>query len=269
MKKANIHELKTDLLTSKKRTIRVWLPNDYDPNSSKRYPVLYMHDGQNMAQPAPLSGYSWNVPVILSDLQTNQEIDGLIVVGIDHGEQFRIPEYTISAGLNGLKAARKYVGFDFECMGKSYGQFLVNEVKPFIDHTYHTLPSKEHTGIAGSSCGGNISLQLFLEYPHIFQQIGVFSPALWIIKETIYQSIAKAPLLLQERIYIDMGKKESKMFNFLNIWSIKRLYKALLQKGYLTTQLKQVIDPDATHTELFWQMRFPEFIRFAYKKDGM
>jgi len=260
MKQTIIHELNTKYLKTPTRKVRVWLPEDYETKPDQRYPVLYMHDGQNVMDPSPMSGYSWNAKVILDDMVKQSITKPMILVGIDHGDDWRVSEYTLSAGPKGLKGMRHFHQ-DSIPMGGEYARFLFEIVKPLIDQTYRTLPGRESTAIAGSSCGGNISLQIYLKFPDIFSRVGIFSPALWLIQETLKQDI-HSHSHQEARLYLDMGGKESKWFNFLNIRGVQKLHKALEYIGYTKQELKLVIDPKATHTELFWQSRFPEFIQW-------
>lgn len=260
MKQAIIHELTTKYLKTATRKVRVWLPEDYETKADYRYPVLYMHDGQNVMDPSPMSGYSWNAKTIIDNLVNQSIIKPMILVGIDHGESWRVSEYTLSAGPKGFKGMRHFHP-DSVPMGEEYALFLLEVVKPLIDQTYRTQPGRESTAIAGSSCGGNISLQLYLKYSEVFSRVGIFSPALWLIRETLKQDIL-AHSHQQAKLYLDMGGKESKWFNFLNIRGVHKLSKALEYNGYTKQELKLVIDSKATHTELFWQFRFPEFIKW-------
>lgn len=260
MKKAIIHEVPTQFLKTTTRKLRVWLPEDYETKTEQRYPVLYMHDGQNLMDPSPISGYSWNAKTVIDDLVKQSIIKPMILVGIDHGETWRVSEYTLSAGPKGIKGMRQFDS-NATMMGEEYARFILEIVKPLIDQTYRTLPQRETTAIAGSSCGGNISLQMYLKHPDVFSRVGVFSPALWLIQETLEKEI-HAHAHQHAKLYLDMGGKESKWFNFLTIRGVKKLYEALEYNGYTNQELKLVIDPKATHTELFWQSRFPEFIQW-------
>jgi len=268
MIKLKEHLLNATLLGDEQRKIRVYLPKNYEENQVKRYPVLYMHDGQNMMDPSVFSNYSWNIPAILFDLEQKGVIEGVIIVGIDSSQTKRISEFTYHASKRGLSHFKKSKeGEDFFENGKNYARFLLEVVKPFVDQTYRTKVNRKDTGVFGSSCGGNISLELMLNHHDVFGIVGAFSPAYWIIKEPLFSKLKESSLNLNTIIYHDMGGKESKFFSCFNVLNSKQFHKILINKGFDSKHLKMVIDPVATHTELFWQDRFPEFIRFSFSRE--
>jgi predicted alpha/beta superfamily hydrolase len=267
MPNAIIHQLLAPGLNHSPRTIRIWLPKDYEEQPELRYPVLYMHDGQTAADPSPFSGYSWNAPQTIAEMQRSGDIGGLILVGVDNGEDDRIQEYTCGTGPKGIRGVKRYLKGPWQPKGDVYGSFLIDVVKTFIDANYRTLPDRIHTGIAGSSCGGNISLELWLRHPEVFGVVGAFSPAYWVIAEEFFPRLEQTNLPIDAMIYHDMGGKESKWFPMKHFFAVHRFHKMMKIKGYDEKHLKLVIDPNATHTELFWQSRFPDFITFAFGKN--
>lgn len=150
------------------RTRRIWIyyPPDYD-DSEDHYPVLYMHDGQNLFDALTSYAGEWEVDETLNEL-ASQGYQVPIVVGIDNGGVDRISEYTPWPNAT-------YGGGD----GKQYVDFLVETLKPYIDQHYRTLPGREFTGIMGSSLGGLISHYGALKYQEIFSKTGIFSPSYW------------------------------------------------------------------------------------------
>src|SRR6478672_12725552 len=124
------------------RTIIVYLPPGYEPRSADRYPVLYLHDGQNVFDRATSIGEEWHVDEVAQALITAGELEPLIVVGIYNTGVHRIDEYTPTPSADGGGRA------------EDYGRMLVEELKPFIDSTYKTLPSAASTALGGSSLGG-------------------------------------------------------------------------------------------------------------------
>ena len=134
---------------NKTRKIRVWTPSSYDPNGTKRYPVLYMHDGQNLFDKYTSFAGEWGIDESIEALIESKGIDGFIVVGIDNGSD-RMIEYTPNWGDTP------------EMEGGKYGEFIINELKPHIDKNYLTLKDRENTMIGGSSMGGLISFILAL-----------------------------------------------------------------------------------------------------------
>jgi predicted alpha/beta superfamily hydrolase len=160
------------------RHIDVWLPPNYDKNQTTRYAVLYMHDGQNLFDPKQsFIGVDWGIDETMTQLIEAQKIQPAIVVGIWNSAKRR-PEYMPQKAYDLLPpAARaalaaKYGG---EAFSDRYLNFLVREVKPFIDSTFRTLPERDHTFVMGSSMGGLISLYAICEYPDVFGGAGCIS----------------------------------------------------------------------------------------------
>ena len=148
------------------RTLRVWTPEDYDPE--KRYDVLYMHDGQMLYDATTAWNHQeWGVDEAMDSLVRLGYIRPTIVVGIDNNSSNRIGEYCPD-DIAGLLPEGQPVYADFEAKGNDYLRFVVEEVKPFIDSVYATDAAREHTWVMGSSCGGLISSYALCKYPEVF-----------------------------------------------------------------------------------------------------
>ena len=146
------------------RAVRVWTPSDYDP--SKKYDVIYMHDGQNLFDASiTWNQQEWGVDEVISSLIESGDIRPCIVVGIDNSE-LRYAEYYPSAICDDVPAG--VLPDAFKSWGDEYLRFVVEEVKPWIDGKYSTWPDAAHTFIMGSSCGGLISSYALCEYPDVF-----------------------------------------------------------------------------------------------------
>jgi enterochelin esterase-like enzyme len=167
------------------RNIDIWLPANYNPN--KKYAVLYMHDGQNLYDSNTTWNHqSWDVDDVLDKLMQAQTIQDVLVVGIWNGQQSRHAEYFPQKLHEGLFPAEKdsitaelqiaaRTKEGFTPTSDNYLQFLVEELKPYIDSTYSTYTDRAHTFIAGSSMGGLISLYAICEYPKVFGGAACFS----------------------------------------------------------------------------------------------
>jgi enterochelin esterase-like enzyme len=167
------------------RNIDIWLPANYNPN--KKYAVLYMHDGQNLYDSNTTWNYqSWDVDDVLDKLMQAQTIQDVLVVGIWNGQQSRHAEYFPQKPFESLLPAEKdsitaelqiaaRTKEGFTPTSDNYLQFLVEELKPYIDSTYSTYTDRAHTFIAGSSMGGLISLYAICEYPKVFGGAACFS----------------------------------------------------------------------------------------------
>jgi enterochelin esterase-like enzyme len=167
------------------RNIDIWLPANYNPN--KKYAVLYMHNGQNLYDSNTTWNYqSWDVDDVLDKLMQAQTIQDVLVVGIWNGQQSRHAEYFPQKPFESLLPAEKdsitaelqiaaRTKEGFTPTSDNYIQFLVEELKPYIDSTYSTNTDRAHTFIAGSSMGGLISLYAICEYPKVFGGAACFS----------------------------------------------------------------------------------------------
>lgn len=236
-------------LLKQKRTIVVWLPPSYRKDESKRYPVLYMHDGQNIFDPATaFGGVEWQVDETADKLIRQKKIREIIVVGIYNGPD-RLEEYS-----------------DTE-KGRAYMAFLVNELKPFIDKTYRTQPDHENTAIMGSSMGGLISLYLVWRYPHVFSMAGCLSPSLMWRKGAVLQMIRKEKYPPQKiKIYFDHGGigDEGKYESHFT-----KLLKLLLQKGYKEgEEVLYYFDRKGDHSERSWSKRVWRPLTFMFGMEN-
>lgn len=222
------------------RRIWLYLPPDYSSNPGKHYPVLYMHDGQNLFDAAYSFAGEWGVDEILTDRAQNHADYGCIVVGIDNGGTLRIDEY--SPWQNPA-----YGGGD----GDEYVSFIVNTLKPFIDEHYRTLAGREHTGIMGSSMGGLISFYAALQYPEVFGRAGIFSPSFWFSNE-VFAFAQAHPHQDQMRIDFVCGDQESATMVPL----MQDMYNLLLANGFDSNELRYTVIPGGQHNEALWHNVF-------------
>lgn len=190
------------------RHVDVWLPPEYEAAPARRFPVLYMHDGQNLSNPAETNfGVDWGVDETLKRLVAAGEVPPTIVVGVWNTSQ-RTPEYLPNRPFAGAppELAQPLLDEQGEPLGDKYLAFLVSELKPFIDAHYRTLPARETTTIVGSSRGGLISLYAICEYPDVFQGAGCISTHWPAVEGIIAPYLAKRlPAPESHRIYFDYG----------------------------------------------------------------
>jgi len=225
------------------RRIWIYLPPDYEnpENSEKHYPVIYMHDGQNLFDAATSFSGEWNVDETLNSLYDSTGFS-IIVVGIDNGSQERINELTPWHN-------EEYGGGE----GQKYSEFIVHTLKPFIDLNYRTLSDRENTGIMGSSLGGLISFYMGLKYNDVFAKIGAFSPSFWINTE-IYDFAREFKPEYKFDLYILAGGKES-----ANLYSeVSEMEKILNKKRKTNVNVKKVAN--GKHNEEFWSKQFKNAI---------
>jgi predicted alpha/beta superfamily hydrolase len=219
-----------------RRDILVYLPPSYAAGD-QHYPVIYMHDAQNLFDPATsFAGEVWRVDETLTAL-SYQGLEA-IAVGVPHAGEQRMHEYN---------------PFD---RGDAYLAFIVDTLRPIINHDFRSLAERSQTGIMGSSLGGLISLYAFFRYPHVFGLAGALSPALWVQRGSINEYVRAAPFS-PGRIYIDNGTQEA---------NAQGMYQRLLHKGYRAdVDVKYVSEEGGQHRESAWARRLPDALRFLLK----
>jgi predicted alpha/beta superfamily hydrolase len=219
-----------------RRNVYVWLPASY-ARDDWRYPVIYMHDGQNLFDRATsFAGVEWQVDDTLSAL--GHEGIEAIIVGMPHSGERRMREYSPFAD------------------GPHYLAWIVETVKPLIDRDFRTLPERAHTGMMGSSLGGLISLYAFFHRPETFGFVGAFSPSLWVNRGAIFPYI-RATQYSPGCIYLDNGTLEG---------DARPMYELLLQKGYRAGKdIRYVREEGGRHTEEAWARRLPDALRFLLR----
>lgn len=240
-----------------RRDVLVYLPAGHG-QSDQRYPVIYMHDGQNLFDAHTSFAGEWRVDETLQEL----ERDGLaaIVVGLPNMGTQRMTEY--SPFVDERRGGGR---------GDAYLDFLVQTVKPRIDADFMTQAGRHHTALMGSSMGGLISLYGFFRYPEVFGLVGVMSPSLWFAQRAIFPYVETAPYN-PGRIYMDMGTAEggrSTRWRFLTplvkgrtCADTRRMKQLLARKGYTGNRLRYIEEQDAEHNEAAWARRLPDALRF-------
>src|SRR5437870_9829408 len=163
----------------------VYLPRGYRRFSRKRYPVLYLHDGQNVFDAATsFSGVEWGVDETAERLIRQKLIEPLIIVAIANTGEERVHEYAPTRGVIDAKAKRKKRS---RGLARLYGAFLMDELKLYIDRKYRTKRGAEFTGLGGSSLGGLVTLAIGILYRHAFSRLIVMSPSIWWVVFAIYR----------------------------------------------------------------------------------
>ncbi|WP_156116709.1 alpha/beta hydrolase [Massilia sp. 9096] len=195
-----------------KRALRIYLPPSYAENPAKRYPVLYMHDGQNLFDARTASyGVEWGVAKAVNRLVATGVMDEVIVVGIDNTPD-RIPEYTPCCD-------PKYGGGKLD----AYARFVTDTVKPYVDRNYRTLSDKDHTAIMGSSLGGIASVVIAERYPNLFSKAGAMSGSFWWNGGALVSGV---PAHLPVRFYLDAGTEDDGLDDTV------KMRDAMLAKGW-------------------------------------
>ncbi|MCC6625376.1 MAG: carbohydrate esterase [Deltaproteobacteria bacterium] len=237
------------------RDLIVWLPPGYDTETTRRYPVLYMHDGQNLMDASTSAfGVEWGVDEAAQALVTSGEVAPLIIVGV-YNTVDRIPEYTPTVDADMGQGGQ----------ADAYGRFLAEELKPMIDGRFRTDTAADATGLAGSSLGGLVSLYLGLERPETFRRLGVVSPSVWWDERDIIDRVtaleAKPPL----RIWLDIGTAEG---GGESVEDTRLLRDALVAEGWaLDEDLHYLEVAGAAHDEAAWAARIDDILRWLYPAE--
>ncbi|MDJ0646404.1 MAG: glycoside hydrolase family 31 protein [Flavobacteriaceae bacterium] len=230
----------------RERRVWVYLPPGYK-NSMERYPVLYVHDGQNVFDKITSYAGEWGIDESLNSLFRTKNFK-MIVVGIDNGGDKRMTEYS---------------PWDNERFGKgegaSYVKFIVKDLKPYIDKNFRTLTDHKNTGIMGSSMGGLISHYAGLAYPQVFGKVGVFSPSFWYSNEAFAFAKSKSKLDNVHMYFLMGGKEGDRMIPDMN-----RMIDLMKQEGFNQANIYKKIVDDGKHNEQFWQQEFKEAILWLF-----
>lgn len=240
-----VHKFRSQIL-SQDRYVVAWLPPGYEKDASLRYPVFYMHDGQNKF-------INWRIDEIAQALIESKEIEPLILVGIYHGgtHDDRYRDYTPTHNPS------------FRTSGKAdnYGRMLVEEIKPFIDAQYRTAPDAANTGLGGASLGGLVSLYLGLKHPSVFGKLALMSPSVWWDGKMIIERVKKLSSKQDFRIWLDIGANEGGQA----VEGVKQLCDALTARGWVRgADLSCLEIKGAEHSEKAFAGRAGQVLKFLF-----
>jgi predicted alpha/beta superfamily hydrolase len=246
-----VHEFHSEILPDD-RVVSVYLPRQYMEQEERRFPVLYLQDGQNLfdGHTSYIAGRTWQAHATADRLNQEGEIEPLILVGVANTGLRRMAEYTPTRDF-------KMGGGE----GRSYGRLIVEELKPFIDRTYRTLDGPGNTGLGGSSLGGLISLYLGFEYPEVFGKLAVMSPSLWWDQRSLLGYVEQVEPKPDLRIWLDMGTAEGAR----HLRDTDLLNSVLLKRGWRSgVDLVYVKAAGGVHDEDAWAGRFGDVLRFLF-----
>ena len=239
------------------RQVAVYLPPGYDAESSRRYPVMYMFDGQNLFDPTTSFCGDWEVDLTIDALVMRQEMDPIVCVGIYNGGEHRISEQSPWADPN------------FECRGEAdaFLDWIAGPLKALIDRQFRTLSAPEHTGVGGSSMGGLTSLYALFSRPDVFGRALCMSPSFWFARGAIFDYVASmSSRPAGTRVYLDFGTREARPGPGTRLLRDARIMRELLVAlGYVPGgDLKWVEDPSGIHNEACWNARLPGAFSFLW-----
>jgi predicted alpha/beta superfamily hydrolase len=233
------------------RDLIIYLPPGYNEQPWRRFPVLYLHDGQNLFDRATaFAGQDWNIQGSADYLIQSGAVEPLLIVGIYNTGKSRIHEYTPTKvpKLGGGRADR-------------YAKFLLQEVMPFVNQQYRALPEPSQTGIGGSSLGGLVSLYFGLKYPQTFGKIAALSPSVWWNQRVILRVAAAADPHPRPSIWLDIGTREGPRI----VQDVEQFRDVLLKKGWREGEdLHYARVEGAEHNEAAWSQRVGPFLQFLY-----
>lgn len=252
-----LHRRFPSRILGNRRDVLVYLPPGYRRSFRRRYPVLYLHDGQNVFDAATsFAGVEWGVDETAQRLIRQKAIEPLIIVAISNLGEERIHEYAPTPGVitphdRPKKRSRGLAGL--------YGRFLTDELKPFIDRKYRTKPEAEFTGLGGSSLGGLATMAIGIIYSDTFSRLLVMSPSVWWDDYAIISILGFVREKPPSKIWLDMGTGEPE-------WEqVHELRDALLDRGWQPgVDLEYHEIPGADHSEGAWAARVEPALRFLF-----
>lgn len=242
-----------------RRTVLVYLPPSYAREPGRRYPVLYLQDGNNVFDTGTsFGGVDWHIDHAIEEMGARGEIREAIAVGI-HNTVGRMAEYTPSwdPRFEGGQAER-------------YAEFVVETVKPFVDRSYRTLTGPQDTAVMGSSLGGLVSFWMGWHYPRVFSMVGAVSTSIWWDKRSILRDVASTPPGTQGlKIWLDIGTHEGGDRDGDGVRDMvadsRDLRDLLLDRGFrMGEDLQYYEDAGAGHNELAWRLRVARPLRFFF-----
>lgn len=245
-------------ILNNQRDILVYLPPNYEKETGRKYPVLYMQDGQNVfdGYTSFAPGEEWRADEAAEALIQANLIEPIIIVAIPNMGAERANEYLPTHWTEDEKKVPAMGG-----KADLYGHMLTDELMPFINKTYRTKTGPENTGLGGSSLGGILALHLGITRPESFGKLGVFSPSLWWQNHLLIENVKKLPKKLNSKIWVDIGTSEG----YHSLEDTLLLKDALEAKGWKPGRdLAVYVDGFAKHNERAWAGRFPAFLMFLY-----
>jgi predicted alpha/beta superfamily hydrolase len=233
------------------REITIYLPAGYDDRDDRRYPVLYMQDGQNLfdAERAYIPGQHWKLKEAADHAIGERTAAPMIIVGVDHAGPGRLDEYTPVKDEQHNGGGR----------ADDYARMLVDELKPLIDSRYRTLTDPDHTAIAGSSLGGLVSLHAVLTRRDVFGRAAAMSPSVWWGQRAILDTVEayEGP---PPRLWADTGGREG----MEALQNARELRDRLAAKGWGDESLRYYEDRRADHSERAWERRVRTVLEFLF-----
>jgi predicted alpha/beta superfamily hydrolase len=257
-----LHEFRSRIFRNQ-RFLRVWLPPGYDEaaNSGRRYPILYLNDGQNLFEASTsFTGVEWQVDETADRLIREGVVPPMIIVGIDNAGKDRFREYM---------PYRSIQPIIMRVQGSRYPGFLLKEVMPFIAQNYRVATGPGNTGLGGSSLGALISLYTATVRPEVFGRLLLESPSLWASNRQLIKVSRRIPVW-PERIFLAIGTAEAgqKERDRSAVDDVRELAAIFRRADLDEKRLALTIEEGATHHESAWARRFPAALSFLFGLQG-
>jgi len=253
-----LHQFRSGIFRNT-RYLRVWLPPGYDDpgNAGRRYPVLYLNDGQNLFESATaFAGIEWQVDETAERLIRDGEVPPMIFVGMDNTGKERIREYMPYRSMHPRV---------LRVRGRYYPDFLFEEVMPFVESNYRVATGPENTGLGGSSLGGLIALYSVVAFPGTIGRLLLESPSLWASGRQLIRE-SRSVRIWPERTFLAVGTNEAgSAEKSRTVVDDVRELAAIMRRAVLSERrLRLVIKDGAGHNEAAWAERFPEALQFLF-----
>lgn len=252
------YAIKTLKYEKSEKSIYIHTPKGYKKNSKKKYPVIYMTDGQNLFEKGATQHGCWNVAESVRSMQKNVG-KSAVIVGIDDSTSNRDSELTPDIGK--VSDVSDVDGGSFENgTGKYYSDFVVNTVMPYVEKNYNVYTDARHTAVAGSSSGGIESFYIGMEHPDKFGTIGALSPAFGLYDDATWVKYLKSKNLKNKpKVYIYNGEADN-LEKYLKIGAVS-MVDNLKKVGYKDKDITLRIYKKGMHNEKYWRAVFPEFLK--------
>lgn len=241
-----------------KRNISIYLPPSYKKDTKSKYPVIYMHDGQNVfdGMTSYIPNQEWRADETAESLIDAGIIEPVIIVAIDNGGSERGNEY--------LPTKIKMGGNEAGGKADLYGKMLTDEIMPIVNERYRTKTGPENTGLIGASFGGVITSYLGITHPEVFGRLGICSPSVWVDNRVLLTMVK--PMERKQRrpkVWIDIGGKEG----VDGIQDSRSLFDVYVKNGWKPkSDVVCVVEQNAEHNEIAWARRFPSILTYLFPK---
>jgi predicted alpha/beta superfamily hydrolase len=239
------------------RPVIVYLPPSYRSDTRRQFPLLILHDGQNVfdGRTSYVPGQYWRVREAADDLLERRRIEPLIIAAVYHGGEKRITEYTPTR-------TRRLGGGGADL----HGRMLLEELRPFLCSRYRIASRANRNGLGGSSLGGLAALYLGLKYPQYFGRLAVMSPSVWWDQRVILKMLQSLDQPQRQRIWLDIGTAEGDA-PFSSVRDVRLLRATLISKGWREGRTLGYVEAEgADHSERAWAARVPQMLEFLFPR---